>query len=360
MEDNVCVKAKKRIDWLDLAKLIGIYFVIMAHQPINQDVIFIFNGFAIPLFFFLSGITTSNKSVKEDIIKSARTVLVPYVCFFVISYFIWWLPIEFYRHPETWNRDFTDIILKPFVGLLVGFAGNSSYSTMVNSPLWFLPCFFWTKVIDTLVNAVKNKTVYRILNVLIFALSIVLFKLNLNVGPFRILIQAILLYPILLCGKFFKKYLLKYFTDETLSIKKRLVIFIEFAVSLALFALRTYLEKKLNIVSIYMGFQGSWLQCLFGAITGVWAVISFSRLIGRSPKVLRTLSQNTLTILGFHIVIYLYLIIFLDKVLNINFRTYMPLGYSLIITTVVLFLCLIPIYLIKRFCPWMLGAKKNK
>jgi acyltransferase len=360
MDNNVSVNTKKRIDWLDIAKLLGIFCVIMAHQPINQDVIFIYNGFAIPLFFFLCGITTSNKSIKIDIEKSARTILVPYVCFFIISYLVWWFPIEFLRHPELWERSFKEIVLKPFLGLLVGFAGNTSYSTMVNSPLWFLPCLFWTKAVDSLISAIKNKTVRRIIIAFVFVLSVILFKIKLNLGPFVLLVQAILLYPILECGKIFKKYFLKYFMDENLSLKKRFIIFVELVISVALFCLRTYIEKRLNIVSIYMGLQGSWLQCLFGAVSGVWAIISLSRLIGHAPKVIMTLSQNTLIILGFHIIIYLYLIILLEKFFNINFRTYIPLGYSFILTTVVLFLCLIPINLIKRFCPWMIGSKKVK
>ena len=72
--------AKKRIDWLDIAKGITMILVIVGHTVNNpspvRDIIF---SFHMPLFFILAGYTFRVKPWKEVILSSFARLLVPYV-----------------------------------------------------------------------------------------------------------------------------------------------------------------------------------------------------------------------------------------------------------------------------------------
>ena len=67
----------KRIEWLDIAKGIGIFLVVYAHAraPYNS---YIYN-FHMPFFFLISGILyKSGGDVKTYILKKVKTLYIPF------------------------------------------------------------------------------------------------------------------------------------------------------------------------------------------------------------------------------------------------------------------------------------------
>lgn len=71
-----------RIEWLDLAKVIGIYLVVLGHLPsMFGGAIFMFH---MPLFFILSGWLYKARDFKSELKRSAKSLLVPYVLFSVL------------------------------------------------------------------------------------------------------------------------------------------------------------------------------------------------------------------------------------------------------------------------------------
>lgn len=95
-----------RIAWIDTAKLIGIYLVILGHIPLNPEAemlnwfIYVYH---MPLFFLLSGAVTSRRSITETCVRSVRQLIVPYVLFYAVSW-LWWFAVSFLRHPELFER----------------------------------------------------------------------------------------------------------------------------------------------------------------------------------------------------------------------------------------------------------------
>ena len=81
---------KQRIEWIDIAKGIGIIAVLIGHtnSGILRDEIY---SFHIPLFIFLSGMlfSGSTKSAKEFFVSKIKRIAVPYYfwafIFFCIS-----------------------------------------------------------------------------------------------------------------------------------------------------------------------------------------------------------------------------------------------------------------------------------
>ncbi len=355
--------SKKRIEWIDIAKLLGIYIVLIAHNSIDMKWLNIFTSFTSQAFFFLAAVTTSNKSIKIDIQKSVRTILVPYCCFFIVGYVFWWLPVEFMRNPQVWDRSLKELVLKPFVGLLLGNPSYTSFSTMVNWPLWFLLTLFWLKVIDSLVSAIKNEKIRIIVNVLLVCLSIYIGQNGnfgvLNVVKRCVFYTAIQIYPAFILGKLFKKYLLPKMKDESVSVKKNLVLVLELVVSVAILLLKVYIDSKMGHHNgVYLE-KINWFVAWLGTVSGIWAVISLARLIHHVPSFITFLAKNTICIFGFHSIINGYLLVVVDKVFGTTFKTFMPLYVSMIYAIILMLLCMIPCILVLKFAPWMLGGSKK-
>lgn len=91
---------EKRLDWLDIARGIGIIFVVSAHTLIPQIRansrlaeflwIFIYN-FHMPLFFFISGFLFERnllyyRNKYTTIVSKAKYLVLPYVVFSVLAY----------------------------------------------------------------------------------------------------------------------------------------------------------------------------------------------------------------------------------------------------------------------------------
>ena len=76
-----------RIRWIDTAKLIGIFLVILGHLPLAagksgiSPATFIYT-FHMPLFFFLSGLVEKNRPVRQTLVRSAKSLLIPYAAYY--------------------------------------------------------------------------------------------------------------------------------------------------------------------------------------------------------------------------------------------------------------------------------------
>ncbi len=133
-------EARQRIAFIDTAKAIGIVLVVIGHTPgipaVAAELIY---SFHMPLFFFISGYllppARQSMPLAQAWGKSARSLLVPYLFFFLIS-FLYWLA----------TRGLGDRAAK-FAGVGAGDAFASLFSGLsaelfVNPALWFFPCLF--------------------------------------------------------------------------------------------------------------------------------------------------------------------------------------------------------------------------
>lgn len=133
-------EARQRIGFIDTAKAIGIALVVIGHTPgIPVTAAELIYSFHMPLFFFISGYllppARQSLPLAQSWGKSARSLLVPYLFFFLIS-LVYWLA----------TRGLGDRAAK-FAGVGVGdaFAGlfsGLSAELFVNPALWFFPCLF--------------------------------------------------------------------------------------------------------------------------------------------------------------------------------------------------------------------------
>lgn len=135
-----------RLDFIDLAKGIGMFMVIYLHITINypaKENIYggsHWDGFVhsmfMPLFFVLSGLFFSTKlSFKEWIVKKANRMLVPFVMFYLLTYLINVILVTFFHVEFKSGFSYEDIFVV------------FHKDVFPNSAIWFLLALFWSSII---------------------------------------------------------------------------------------------------------------------------------------------------------------------------------------------------------------------
>ena len=78
--DNLSKLDDGRIQWIDFAKVLGIWLVVYAHtpKPLFGEHIF---SFHMPLFFMISGYLYKIRNTKDELKHVVRTLIIPYILF---------------------------------------------------------------------------------------------------------------------------------------------------------------------------------------------------------------------------------------------------------------------------------------
>nr|MDH3175794.1 acyltransferase family protein [Bacillus pumilus] len=133
----------KRLEWVDAAKGIGILLVVMAHVPIPDSLKQFIYSFHMPLFFLLSGMMFRSSSLPalSFIQKKAKSLLLPYLYFSIITYVFWFTVTRFFAF-----KGQTDI--DPFVPFTGIFISNADEARLThNLTIWFLTTLFLVEMI---------------------------------------------------------------------------------------------------------------------------------------------------------------------------------------------------------------------
>ena len=136
-----------RYKYIDIAKGIGIFLVVFGHVTHNIALREYIWSFHMPLFFFISGyLFNPTEGLKTHIKKRIKSIIIPYIIFYVVTYCYWAL---FERH----FRGGVYSLLHQLIGLPYG-----TYSVYMNfnGALWFLPCLFTTDIFFSVVRKYTN------------------------------------------------------------------------------------------------------------------------------------------------------------------------------------------------------------
>ena len=117
--------ATQRLQFIDIAKGLGIMLVLFGHLLPNHSVVkAIIYSFHMPLFFITAGYVLSNRPFSSIIKKRFRSVIIPYLVFGLI---------------------YGSFDLKSLCFILYGSNESLIYAGS-NGMLWFLPCLFFSIV----------------------------------------------------------------------------------------------------------------------------------------------------------------------------------------------------------------------
>ena len=139
-----------RIEQVDILKGIGIILVILGHVTHNKDLFSFIYAFHMPLFFIVSGMFLHDK--QGFIRKQAKSLLIPYLSFGLLSFVYWWLVESRFRELPA-----GETIGEQFINLF--FPTGMQHCNVV---LWFLPCLFLACVMGNYLNRWITSKVIKI------------------------------------------------------------------------------------------------------------------------------------------------------------------------------------------------------
>lgn len=340
---------KRRVEWIDIAKGLGIALVSFGHLRNGDgqsvwlpeldgtiDAIYLFH---MPMFFFLGGLTFSKRGgLRQFLLRKARTLLIPY---YVFSLYFLAKPLAVVLVPQlrqTFQSGHDYQIGHQLVDVLV--MGNG---------LWFLMAFFVGEVLmyglSSLAERWGGKKILAVLGpMLIVAYALYASALQAPALPFQI-DRGVQIAGFICLGVALKTRLMA-ISRRNASIwgMVTVVVFILLAVTEGMF------ESALP-------FGTHWIIVVFASVAGAigfslaCAAVAHCRIlayVGRDSLVYYALNALTLNIVK----------VGLFRIIGINASTW-PFAAQLVIGLVATMLALVILAIanaiIQRWLPWMLG-----
>lgn len=276
---------KDRIIWIDYAKFIGIYLVVLGHLPINvKSIIFIYS-FHMPLFFFLSGyLYKKSDNMKNNFKYNICSLIVPYI----LLYCIYWIyPLT--KGIVSGNFTWTDNIIKPFYGLCFGNGYSDAYYTMLNVPLYFLVALFWIRMGFYLYERI-NYSWIRIF-VLFCCIAFIYIRNSICFDFYLSIDSAIMAFPFFVMGNNLShtKWLNTFFNKKQF-IWLTLIISIPLSIFLCIYNGRVDINHCVYGLNLFLFY--------ISGVVGILMTIALSSLFSRQSFI-QCISNGTMLIIAF-------------------------------------------------------------
>lgn len=327
----------KRLAYIDIAKAIAIFLVLMGHTvDSNTKIKTVLYAFHMPLFFMLSGMTSKYK--ESYTLAGMRDFAVKKIYNIYVPYFIWGLI-------------YAEFSFKHLLFILYGTRETLSKAGSLTS-LWFLPVMLLAVFLVETVHSITvrsgwNKSVICGIFMILFAVAGILTPHDTKFGdPFGIDI-AFIATAFMLSGHVTAVF----FHDKTGSDWLKFVITL--LVSLVIFLLTLPLNTpEPGYVLMANAVYGNSLLFFVTATAGSLSVICLARLLeflnaGKYPVLY--IGQNTLGIFIIHKpVVELFRKICTKLDINYNF-----LPVCLVISVSALAISVLIVFLIKRYLPFL-------
>lgn len=306
MDEEINLIPKDRIEWLDIAKGLGVLLVVVGHLwynclfPVVNQMIY---SFHMPMFFILSGFVfkKGNSRFGTFVLKKAKRLLLPTFIFFVLGSII----LIIADYPLTG-------IVKDFFFL----RGLCPY----NAPCWYFIALFQLSVISYFINLDKLSSISQAIVMFIaFAAGFFLYEFNISI-PFG-LTRTVAAFFFFACGAWLGKTNCK---------NKKLAMNIKISTNVGIMVLWIVFGVVLNNkVSFYKMILGNYFFFIIAGICGSILLIEFSKLLEKTKKIkcffIKT-SKNAIFIIGTHFI----LVDIIDKVAN-RFGLFNTPQYCLIV-----------------------------
>lgn len=280
--------AKKRIEYIDIAKGIGIILVIMCHSGYINGMAIYVNSFFMPLFFYTAGLVYRDKELelKKYLMTKFKTLMVPYYV---------WNVLLILGSKVIGRRIGIDAIL----GILYGrFQFSKSSSQLLlhynNSHMWFLPCMFLTLTIYWIIRKFVSCRMKPIVIGLLCGLGMVIGRISPIYIPLSLDIVLVML-PFLYLGH-------KNLLNNPFILKHEIAVVVILCI---LFCLGP-VNGDVNVSMSYYGKSG--VLFMLVALSGTYLLIFLSEQIekffrGSIKKILLFCGKNSMTIYGIHIIL---------------------------------------------------------
>ena len=281
MKPEKILTGRQRIEWLDLAKGIGIVCVVFGHTRIPYIVPYLIYPFHVPLFFILSGFCfrkKENENFGNFLLKKIKTLLVPYA-FFSSIWIIYESVVSAINNEFNINYLINEIILYVKQDHLWA--------------IWFITCIFLVELLAYFIVFVcKDKNYLLLLSAGLFIILTYFYKTFIDV---RLIWNAEIVLPAI---PFF---LLGYVMKNQKTVFEKLTNWKLIPAYLVSYVIIGFLNIKYTgqSVSMYSNKYGNILLFYLGAVLGSLFVVSVSRIIKRI-SVINYIGKNSLIIFSLH------------------------------------------------------------
>jgi fucose 4-O-acetylase-like acetyltransferase len=325
--------------WIDLAKFSAIFLVVLFHSPpsISGTVAgVLLSHLHVPAFFFLAGLLFHFEKYSSftDFVKyRSKQLLIPYFCFFILFYLFWLLVGRRISSPEEMNLPIYTPVLEYVYGRPL----------LVCWPLWFIAALFSTQCLFYLF-----RKLHRLVSVVILLLLPILPHLiDMSHAPWM-LGEACEYLPLYGIAALYSKEFLRFMEKKNRFLIALLFLIIHFVCNFQL------LEQQNEYVKIPFN-----LLCSFCAIIPFFVLIKIAADRFGVHRTIKYIGTNTIIVLAFHTFVIRLIVIFSDHVLHLA-DTFWDDKYILkfaiaIFATISM---LIPIYIINRYFPFIIGRKR--
>lgn len=333
-----------RINWIDWAKVIAIFFVVFGHTPQERGdfLVTYICTFHMPFFFMLSGfLSKGSTDTVGNLRKHWHALIVPYFFYNIIFYPYWLVRYLVDVHGEP---TFGSIVMKPLLGMLF-LQIDTPVSTSLNGVTWFLAALLVMRIILNVCYRIRWTDFCLITTALLFAVQHVLSGFYHGVG--NLFLNGLLFcFPFYVIGHFLRKKSLL----ERYVVRNNLISALLFHVlGLLLFIYgREYIRGEIVYVL--------WTYLI--VITASLAVIYTCRLLNNCSSILLVnFSIGTIAIMGIHWMFIGTINFGLERLLGIRDITY-SWYVAILISIAICFLIYPFIVCSARYFPWTLGKSK--
>ena len=147
---------KERLLVFDIAKGIGILLVVFAHINHTPSLLAYIYTFHMPLFFIISGMFFKKDKYKTFgafVKQKFLTLICPYMFFYVVSFVVKFAISAIYN-------GLTSEVINEYLMYALQMLVAEKSATVIDSPLWFVPCLFAVECIYYFI--VKLKPVFLV------------------------------------------------------------------------------------------------------------------------------------------------------------------------------------------------------
>ncbi len=340
----------KEIHFVNVAKTLTIFLIVLAHLPIPTPLWLFIGSFRMPLFFLLSGYLISSRQYDfiSFVKKKAKTLLIPYAFFAIISLFFWYFIGKKYGNDS--SPDNASSLFKYIIGFILAIPSKEYLG--FNFPIWFLPSLFCAEIMFYLCQKYFRKISFFIF-CLCFCIG-VLIKNYIDIRlPFGIDVSFFALLFIYTGNWMKKKNLIEKYVCNVKFLYK-----IFFSIVFAILTIYiSHINNAGGTISMVHRIFNNYFLYFVGAFSGSLFLLFLSNCIP-NHRIFSFYGRNTIIILGFHLMIFSFI-----KAIQL-FIFHIPIeiannSFSInFLYTILTFILVTPIiFLINKYTPFLIGRQ---
>jgi fucose 4-O-acetylase-like acetyltransferase len=344
--------APSDIPFLNVARTLAIFLVVLGHLPISHALYDYINHFHIPVFFLISGYLISEEMGAPFLPwagKKVRTLLVPYYLFALIALAFWYFVGRKFGDDAASQASLADY----FWGMLAAVPTKGCLG--FDFPLWFLPSLFCAEVLFYGIHRVAGRWAF-VVSLVGLGIGIGLKEMQVIRLPYGVDVSLFAL-PFLQVGRWLRQggRMERYVCRPPWAAK--------LVLAASLLGLAWYIalcnRSQEWVAMVYRTFNHYSLYFV-GAVSGSLGLLYASCLWREGRRFFTFFGRNTILILSFHLMALSVIKGVQVMVLGIPLEAVERVPVLPFLYAALTFVLLGPvIYVVNRYSPSLLGRKKG-